>query len=66
MIENIKEIGIVDMRNIIKKIRDTYNYDFTNYSLTSFKFKTEKFIHSLNEITVDLFIRKLTEDQNFF
>ncbi len=66
MIENIKEIGIVDIRNIIKKIRDTYNYDFTNYSLTSFKFKTEKFIHSLNEITVDFFIRKLTKDQIFF
>ena len=31
------EIGIVDTRNIIRAINDMYNYDFTDYALTSFK-----------------------------
>ncbi len=38
------EIGIVETRNVIKAVLDTYGYDFRNYALTSFKRRLEGII----------------------
>ncbi|NJM16591.1 MAG: hypothetical protein HC896_15540 [Bacteroidales bacterium] len=38
------EIGIVDTRSIVKAIRETYGYDFSDYALTSFKRRLERII----------------------
>ena len=38
------EIGIVEYRNIIKVIKDTYGYDFSDYALTSLKRRFERYM----------------------
>jgi chemotaxis protein methyltransferase CheR len=60
------EIGIVDFRNIIKVIKETYDYDFTDYALISLKRRFEQVIklHSIKD--TDSLITKLREDKSFF
>jgi len=38
------ELGIVDIREIIKNILSKYGYDFSEFALTSFKHRLEKLI----------------------
>ena len=60
------EIGIVEYRNIIKVIKDTYDYDFTEYALTSLKRKFEQSmqLHRLKQ--ADALIENIREDKLFF
>jgi chemotaxis protein methyltransferase CheR len=60
------EIGVVDFRNIIRVIKDTYDYDFNDYSLTSFKRKIEHVIQLHNLKHIDLLITRIKEDNTFF
>jgi chemotaxis protein methyltransferase CheR len=60
------EIGIVEYRNIIKVIKDTYNYDFSDYALISFKRRIERVLQLHNLKHTDIFIDKLREDPVFF
>ena len=60
------ELGIVETRNIIKAIADKYDYDFTDYALTSFKQRLEKVIELNNIKYVEIFIEKLLKDKKFF
>ncbi len=60
------EIGIVDFRNIIKVIKETYNYDFSDYTLIALKRKFEQVIQFHNLKLADLLIDKLREDKLFF
>jgi len=60
------EIGIVEYRNIIKVIRDTYGYDFTEYALTALKRKIEQSIQLHRLRQADVLIEKLHEDHLFF
>jgi len=36
------ELGIVDIREIIRTLKSEYNFDFGNYALTSFKQRLER------------------------
>jgi chemotaxis protein methyltransferase CheR len=59
------ELGIVDIREIIKAIKSICNYDFSNYALTSFKQRLERLM-KLNSIdSGDGLIRKLQNDPDF-
>lgn len=60
------EIGIVDYRNIIKVIKESYDYDFSEYALISLKRRFERVIQIHNLKHPDLLIEKLREDSNFF
>jgi len=60
------EIGILDYRNIIKVINETYNYDFSDYALTSLKRRIERSIQNHNIKHVDIFIERLHDDKVFF
>lgn len=60
------ELGIVETRNIIKTIVEKYNYDFSDYSLTSFKRRLEVIIESRNLKFADVLISKLRDNQEFF
>ncbi len=40
----IQEIGIVDVRNIVKTINEIYGYNFSNFALTSLKRRLERLI----------------------
>jgi chemotaxis protein methyltransferase CheR len=60
------EIKIVDYRNIIKVIKDTYGYDFSEYALISLKRRFERVIQLHNFRYTDSLIAKLREDKLFF
>jgi len=60
------EIGIVEYRNILKVIKETYNYDFSDYALISFKRRIERVLQLHNLKHADVFIEKLREDPVFF
>lgn len=60
------ELGIVETRNIINAIADKYNYDFTDYALTSFKQRLERIIDQNNIKYAEIFIEKVLQDNKFF
>jgi chemotaxis protein methyltransferase CheR len=60
------DIGIVEYRNIIKVIKDTYGYDFSDYALTSLKRRFEKVILEHNLKQSDNLIEKILKDAVFF
>ena len=54
------EIDIADIRRITEVIRNRYDYDFTNYALSSFKRRVIRILE-LNRIGVDTLVTKLEE-----
>lgn len=62
----IDRLGIIDFRNIIRAIHETYDIDFSDYALTSFKRRLETVLHNNNLNNADELITKIKEDQKFF
>jgi chemotaxis protein methyltransferase CheR len=60
------ELGIVDTRNIIKAIKEKYDFNFKNYALTFFKRRVELIIEKYNLKNADNFIRRIDNDKDFF
>jgi chemotaxis protein methyltransferase CheR len=60
------ELGIVDIREIIRAIKSLYNYDFMNFALTSFKQRLERVMKLYLIGSADGLVRKLEEDAGFF
>lgn len=60
------ELGIVDIREIIRLIKSIYGFDFSNYSLTSFKYRLENVIAKNNLGNSESLFRKLSEQPEFF
>ena len=60
------ELGIVDIREIIRAIKSSYDYDFSSYALTSFKQRLERLMFRHGIATMDLLIKKLQDESTFF
>jgi len=60
------ELGIVDIREIVRLINSMYGFDFSNYSLTSFKYRLEKVIAKNNLSSPESLYRKLSDEPDFF
>jgi len=60
------EIGIVETRNVIKTILDTYGYDFRDYALTSLKRRLENVIINNGFKDADGLIARLTSSKDYF
>ncbi len=60
------EIGIVETRNVIKAILDSYGYDFRDYALTSFKRRLEDIITKNSLKDADALIYRLVSNKDFF
>jgi len=60
------EVGIVETRNIIRLINELYQYDFSDFALTSFKRRLENLIVVHNLKTADNLFTKIREDKIFF
>jgi chemotaxis protein methyltransferase CheR len=60
------ELGIVDIREIIRSIKSVYNYDFSNYALTSLKQRLERLmgIHGIG--STDSLMKKINNEPAFF
>ncbi len=52
------EIDLADIKRITELIKTRYNYDFTNYALSSFKRRVSRILE-LNKLSVDRLIQKL-------
>jgi chemotaxis protein methyltransferase CheR len=60
------ELSILEYRQIIKAIKETYDFDYTDYALTSLKRRFELSIISHNFTNADVFIDKITGSKDFF
>lgn len=60
------ELGIVDIREIIRLIKDRYNYDFSTFALTSLKYRLEYVIAKNNLSTPESMFRKIGNHPDFF
>lgn len=60
------ELGIVDIREIIRIIGKIHNYDFSNFALTSFKYSLEKVMAQNTISNPEMLIRRLSDDKEFF
>jgi chemotaxis protein methyltransferase CheR len=59
------ELGIVDIREIIRVVKSEYDYDFANYALTSFKQRLERLMALYNISTMEALTGKLKDECAF-
>jgi chemotaxis protein methyltransferase CheR len=60
------ELGIVDIREVHRVIKSSFDYDFSNYALTSFKQRLER-VMSLHILgSVEDLVKKLEREPDFF
>ena len=60
------ELGIVDIREIIRLIIKNYNFDLSNFSLTSLKYRLEHVIAKNNLNNTENLFRILSDEPEFF
>jgi chemotaxis protein methyltransferase CheR len=60
------ELGIVDIREIIRLIKNQYDIDFSTFALTSLKYRLEHIIAKNNLSSPESLYRKLTDHREFF
>lgn len=60
------ELGIVDIREMVRIIKKSYDYDFSNFALTSFKYSLEKVMAVNGLVNAENLFRKLSDDPVFF
>ncbi|MBN1598558.1 MAG: hypothetical protein JW894_09715 [Bacteroidales bacterium] len=60
------ELGIVDIREIIRLLQNNFNYDFSSLALTSFKYRLEHVIAKNNLNSAESLYRKLIDQPDFF
>ncbi|WP_038032734.1 CheR family methyltransferase [Thermonema rossianum] len=66
--ENIEkpEIEIAQLRRLIEMIKKRYDYDFSNYAMSSFRRRVQRFIELFRIESMEELIRKLELDKQFF
>lgn len=60
------ELGIVDIREIIRTVKSVHDYDFSNYALTSLKQRLERVMNNYGMLSADGLIKKITHEPAFF
>ncbi len=60
------ELGVVDIREIYKTIKEVYEYDFSQCAMTSFKQRLERLIIRNNISNAENLINKLQNHPEFF
>jgi chemotaxis protein methyltransferase CheR len=60
------EIGIVETRNVIKTLLETFDYDFSDYALTSFKRRLEDIIINNGLKDAEGLINRLKNNKDYF
>lgn len=60
------DIEIAQLRRLIDVLRERYDYDFGNYAMSSFKRRIQRFVELFRIESVELLIRKLELDKQFF
>lgn len=60
------ELGIVDIREIVKVVNSTYDYDFSQYALTSLKQRLERMMIKNSINSAESLINRLKNSPEFF
>lgn len=61
----ITELDISDLKRITGVVKQKYNYDFTNYAMSSFKRRILRILE-MQKINVDTLIKKITSSPDYF
>jgi len=61
----IQDIGIIDTKKIISSIKEFHNFDFSDYSLTTFKRRVVKVANLLNYTNIADFISQIENEAVF-
>ena len=59
-------ISIVEAKSIIRALRIHYNYNFSNYALTSFRYRIDNILSNHHIRFAEILINRLLEDEEFF
>jgi len=62
----MQEIEIADLRKITEIVKSRYNYDFTDYAMSSFKRRIQRIVELYKFGSVDQLIKKIEQDALFF
>ena len=60
------DIEIADIKKIAEVVKSKYDYDFTNYAMSSFKRRIQRILDLFKISSVDALIKKVSEDPVFF
>lgn len=60
------EIEIVELRKLTEIIKNKYDYDFSNYAMSSFKRRIQRVLELYKFASVDVLIKKLNDEPKFF
>jgi len=61
-----QEIEIADLRRLTEVVKVKYNYDFSNYAMSSFKRRIQRVIELYKFSSIDALIKRLLEEPKFF
>ncbi len=61
-----QEIEIADLRKLTSLVKDKYNYDFTNYAMSSFKRRIQRVLELDRLGSVDVLLKKLETNPAYF
>lgn len=62
----MQDIEIAELRKLTEFITDNFNYDFTNYAMSSFKRRIQRILELFKFPNVDALIKRLKEDPKYF
>ncbi len=62
----MQDIEIADLRRLTEVIKEQYDYDFSNYAMSSFKRRIQRILELYKIHTIDMLIKKIREDKSFF
>lgn len=59
------ELDIADLKRISEIVKTRYNYDFTNYAMSSFKRRISRILEMQN-LSVDALVKKISDSPDYF
>jgi len=62
----MQEIHIVDIRKLAEVIKEKYNYDFTNYAMSSFKRRVSRILELYKFNSIDPLIKRISDSETYF
>ena len=65
-IRRMQEIEISDLRKLTEVVKEKYNYDFTNYAMSSFRRRIMRVVELYDFNSVEALIKRIKEEPKFF
>lgn len=62
----MQEVEISDLRRLSKVVLEEYDYDFTNYAMSSFRRRIQRILELYKFGNVNMLIKRLKDDRDFF